>query len=75
MELWFYLVCAASSSMTILFFTVGLSWKDLMTFAKRMTQVATAPGMESPDDIILATSTRAALRERRLELPMGIYDY
>ena len=75
MELWFYLVCAASSSMTILFFTVGLSWKDLMTFAKRMTQVATAPCMESPDDIILATSTRAAVRERRLELPMGIYDY
>jgi len=62
MVLWFYLVCAASSSMTILFFTVGLSWKDLMTFAKRMTHVATVPGMNR-----LTTSFLQHLRGQRRE--------
>jgi len=74
-EFWFYLVSATSLSVTILFFTVGLSWKDLMTFANRMSRVGAALGIESPDGINLPRSTKKMIKSGKPELPMGVYYY
>jgi hypothetical protein len=75
MKLWLYLACATSTSAGILFFTVGMSWGDLMTFAKRMSRVGAALELESPDNINLARSTRKMIKSGKPELPMGVYYY
>ena len=75
MKLWLYLACGTSTSAGILFFTVGMSWGDLMTFAKRMSRVGAALQLESPDDINLARSTRKMIKTGKPELPMGVYYY
>jgi hypothetical protein len=74
-EFWFYLVSATSLSITILFFTVVLSWKDLMTFAHCMSRVGASLALESPDNINLVRSTRKMIKSGKPELPMGVYYY
>lgn len=75
MKFWLYLVCGATTSIGILFFTVGLSWKDLMTFANRMSRVGAALNIDSPDGINLPRSTKEMIKKGKPELPMGVYYY
>ena len=75
MKFWLYLACGATTSIGILFFTVGLSWKDLMTFANRMSRVGAALNIDSPDGINLPRSTTEMIKKGKPELPMGVYYY
>ena len=75
MTLWFYLLCSSSLAVLSLILTVGMSWKDLMTFAHQMTQAGSALGIDSPEDINLVKSTSAMVKSGKPELPMGVYYY
>lgn len=75
MQLWFYMLGASLSSAVILIATVGMSWGDFMTFAHRMTRVASALEIDFPENVDLAKSTKARINDGLPELPMGVYYY
>jgi hypothetical protein len=69
-------ICAAiTATLTILFCTAGLSWKDFMAFASEMDAVGRALGWHEPEKIDLFKTTKAAQAAGRPDLPMGVYYY
>ena len=75
MTFWFYLLCASSTAVLSLVITVGMSWNDLMGFARQMTQAGATLGLDSPENINLAKSTSVMIKIGKPELPMGVYYY
>jgi len=68
-------LCASSSAVLSLVITVGMSWNDLMGFARQMTQAGSALGLDCPENINLAKSTSVMIKNGKPELPMGVYYY
>lgn len=73
--IWFALVSFCIVTPTILFVTVGLSWRSFMAFSGEMNAVGEALGLPQPERINLFDSTRRARKAGRPELPMGVYYY
>ncbi|QKY08865.1 putative type VI secretion system effector [Janthinobacterium lividum] len=71
--MWFVLICSAFINPIILFVTVGLSWKDFMSFAKEMNRVGKALVITEPEKIDLFKSTRKSRKSGKPALPMGVY--
>ncbi|MDQ4624276.1 putative type VI secretion system effector [Janthinobacterium lividum] len=71
--MWFVLICSAFINPIILFVTVGLSWKDFMSFAKEMNRVGKALVIAEPEKIDLFKSTRKSRKSGKPALPMGVY--
>ena len=75
MEFWFYFAVASFVAVISLLITVGMSWKDLMIFARRMTDVGAALRIDSPEKINLPRTTKDKIKNGMPELPMGVYYF
>jgi hypothetical protein len=59
----------------ILLVTVGMSWRDFMTFAREMDDVGVALGLPEPENIDLFKSTKLAQESGKPDVPIGVYYY
>ena len=75
MPLWFMLFGFSIAIPLLLFFTVGLSWKDFMSFSAEMNAVGVALDLPEPEKIDLFKSTKLARQNGKPDLPMGVYYY
>jgi len=71
--LWLLLLASTLAVTVILVATVGMSWKDFMTFAKEMNKVGKALALTAPEEIDLVKSTKRARRQGKPDLPMGVF--
>ena len=72
MPAWLLLLVSTLAVTVIFVATVGLSWKDFMSFAREVDNVGTALGMAVPAKMDLVKSTRKSRRQGKPELPMGL---
>ena len=71
--LWLLLLASTLAVTVILVATVGMSWKDFMSFAKEMDKVGTALAIPAPEEIDLVKSTKKSRRQGKPDLPMGVF--
>lgn len=75
MPSWANFLIISISIPVILLTTVGMSWRDFMSFASEMNAVGTALGLSEPEKIDLFESTKLARQSGKPDLPMGVYYY
>ena len=75
MPMWIMLVSFSIIVPGTLFLTVGMSWKDFMSFSGEMNAVGAALNLPAPENIDLFKSTKLARKSGKPDLPMGVYYY
>ena len=71
--LWLLLLASTLAVSVILIATVGMSWKDFMTFAKEMDKVGKALAITTPGEIDLVKTTKISRKQGKPDLPMGVF--